>query len=54
MSEISRDQACGGSTDDAGRSKAYEPPLLKRLGSIAEVTQGSGGPRTTDTLGVSV
>jgi hypothetical protein len=41
-SEISRDQERGGSTEDSGRKTAYEKPVLERLGSIGEVTHGTG------------
>ena len=39
-SEIVRDQQRGGAADNGGRKTPYEAPLLKRLGNIAEVTQG--------------
>ena len=52
--EIPRHQLRGGSGDESGPKTAYETPVLKRLGSVEEVTQGTGGPKITDALGLSV
>jgi hypothetical protein len=53
-SEISREQEYGGSADNRDRKTVYETPVLKRLGSIAEVTQGAGGPKRTDVANLSI
>jgi hypothetical protein len=54
MSEILQDHNCGGSTDENNRKTAYEAPVLKRLGSIAEVTQGVAHTAGTDNTVASV
>jgi hypothetical protein len=54
MSEVSRDQEGAASAQDRPHKTAYETPVLKRLGSIAEVTQGGSGLVATDPVTASV
>jgi hypothetical protein len=53
MSEISRDQECRGSADEGSRQGVYEPPVLKRLGNIAELTRGTHISASPDVSGLS-
>jgi len=52
--EIPRHQLRGGSGDESGPKTAYETPVLKRLGSVAEVTQGTHIGTTPDNAVLSV
>jgi hypothetical protein len=39
---------------EAGQRRPYETPTLVVLGTLAELTQGAGGPSLADELGISV
>ena len=41
-------------TETESAKRPYGAPTLTKLGRVEEITQGTGGPKTADVLGMSV
>jgi hypothetical protein len=52
--DSSRDPERDGSVHEGNRKAVYKAPVLKRLGSVAELTRGVRLLHGTDSLGTSV